>query len=174
MNWQMRSAYVKVKCQPGKTDQIWKKVQDWKHLIGAWVVDGEWDLLVWYDASDWKESYKWAKELRGWDAVERTSTHWVVEGGKGANWWWNGHAGAWVWARWPGKADDDSLAKSNWVWSWASVPGDWDAVAWLHGDSWEQVWDHAEHLKSKGWETEVMVPLKAYWNKAWEKQWWQS
>ena len=77
-----------------------------------------------------------------------------------------------MWARWPGKTDDDTLAKNNWVWSWASVPGDWDALAWLHGDSWEQVWGHAEALKKKGWETEMMVPLKTYWNKSWEKQWW--
>jgi hypothetical protein len=174
MNWQMRTAYVRVKCVPGQTEQVWQKVQGWKHAIGAWVVDGQWDLLVWYDASDWKDSHKWAHELRGWDGVKQTSTHWVYEGGKSAQWWWNGQAGAWIWARWPGKGTEQIQAKKDWLWSWASTPGDWDSISWINGDSWQQVWDRAESLKQQGWETEMNVPLKAWWNKSWEKSWWTA
>ncbi len=172
MNWTMRTAYVRVKCVPGQTEQVWQKVQSWKHAIGAWVVDGQWDLLVWYDASDWKDSYKWAQELRSWSGVKQTSTHWVYEGGKSAQWWWKGHAGAWVWARWPGKNPEELHAKKDWLWSWASTPGDYDSIGWINGDNWEQVWDRAESLKQQGWETEMNVPLKAWWNKSWEQSWW--
>jgi hypothetical protein len=173
MKWEMRTAYVQVKTAPGKAPAIFERVKNWPHAIGAWVVDGEWDLLVWFDVKDWRELHQWIGEMRAWEGVAYTSSHWVYEGGKSDDWWWKQKAGAWVWARSSGKpADQDSVKQYPWLTSWASTPGEWDMVAWVGGDSWDQVWEHAQKLKAEGWNTDLKVPLQSWWNKGWETRWW--
>ena len=174
MQWENRSAYVQVKTSPGKAQAIFERVKKWDHAIGAWLVDGEWDLLVWFDATDWRQLRQWVGELRAWEGVEWTSSHWVYEGGKNESWWWANKAGAWVWARAPGKpVGEDTVKAYPWVTSWASTPGKWDVLAWVGGDNWEQVWDRAKKLNQSGWQTDLKVPLQSWWNKGWESRWWK-
>ena len=62
--------------------------------------------------------------------------------------------------------------KWKWAGSVASVPGEWDYLAWVGGDNWDQVWKGVEGMNEKGWRTETLVPIKSWWNKSWKKEWW--
>ena len=88
MDWKNRSAYVFIKTQKGKAYDVWKRFQSWDNVIGTWIVDGNYDVIVWFDASDWETVHKCVESIKDWHEVEYTSSHMVYNGYKNDNWWW--------------------------------------------------------------------------------------
>ena len=173
MDWKNRSAYVFIKTQKGKAYEIWKRLQSWENVIGTWLVDGNWDVIVWLDASDWETVHKWAESMKEWHEVENTSSHMVYNGFKNDNWWWEKPAGTWVLYR-EKKLNEtpDKIRKWNWMTSGASIPGDWDYISWVAGENWDEVWNHLTELKNQNCETYPCVPIKSWWNQHWKEKWW--
>ncbi len=171
--WSKRSAYLLVQADREVSEKLWKQAQGWEEAIGAWLVTGPWDMMIWVDAPDWEELYKKAAWIRNQKGVKATSSHFVFKGMKNGKWWWEWPAGSWVWVRSPRlNGELKSIGKWAWASSAASVPGDWDYLVWNGGKSWEEVWSHVWELNQSGWHTQTMVPLKSWWNKAWRKKWW--
>lgn len=175
MEWKKRSAYVFIRTEPGKTEDIWHKVQKWEKTIGAWVVTGEWDIITWIDAQNWDEVYAATWELREWDGVNLTSSHFVYNGSKNWEWWWDKPAGTWVLLRdLTHNRNLTQLQGYQWITSIASVPGPWDYMVWISGDNWSDVWDRVWKLNKEGWQTLTKVPIRSWWNHAWEQKWWDE
>ena len=174
-SWNKRSAYLMVQADWKGGERVWKMVQSWPETIGAWKVTGEWGLVVWVDAKSWDDVYEKACALRGIPGVSATSTHFVFKGMKNAKWGWEWKAGAWAWLRAP-HLNGEIKNASQWKWagSVASVPGDWDYLAWIGGDTWDQVWKGVGDMNAAGWRTETLVPIKSWWNKSWKKEWWAA
>ena len=171
--WNQRSAYLMVKADWHTAETVWKKVQSWPETLGAWMVTGNWGLVVWIDAAAWEDLYDKVVEIRGMKGVTATSTHFVYKGMKNGKWWWEWPVGAWVYLRSPHlNGEMKGLTKWHGVTSVASIPGDWDYLMWSGGSSWEKVWAEVSDLNKNGWATETMVPMRSWWNKAWKKDWW--
>jgi len=171
--WEKRSAYLMVQSDWKGCERAWKLAKSWPEAIGVWKVTGNWGLVVWVDARSIDDVYDKACALRGLPGVTGTSTHFVHKGTKNGKWWWDWKAGAWAWLRSPhlnGEIKDTK--KWKWAGSVASVPGEWDYLAWVGGDNWDQVWKGVEGMNEKGWRTETLVPIKSWWNKSWKKEWW--
>ncbi len=154
-------------------EHLWKKAQGWDDTIGAWMVTGAWDVVIWIDAQSWEDVYKKVVEIRGEKGVTGTSTHYVYKGVKSPKWWWEWPAGSWVFIKSPHlNGEIKHWGKWNWLSSVASIPGDWDYFAWAGGKTWDEVWKNVWQLNEKGYHTQTVVPLKSWWNKAWKNKWW--
>ena len=173
MDWKNRSAYVFIKTKKGKADEVWKKFHDWDNVIGTWLVDGEWDVIVWLDTNDWDSVHNHIVNIKNWDEVENTSSHMVYNGYKNDSWWWEKPAGAWVLFK-ENKLDEANEKIKNWSWtpSGASIAGKWDYLAWVEGQNWNEVWDHIYQIKTENMETATIVPIKSWWNQNWKDNWW--
>ena len=174
MEWKNRSAYVFIKTTKGKADDVWKQFQSWDNVIGTWVVTGDWDVIVWFDAQDLDTVHGCVSTIKNWKEVEQTSSHMVYNGHKNDNWWWEKPAGAWVMMR-EGKLDEtqDKIKKWNWMTSGASIPGDWDYISWVGGKNWDEVWNHLNEIKKGKWQTTTHIPIKSWWKESWKDNWWQ-
>ncbi len=173
MDWKNRSAYVFIKTKEGKSHDVWQRFHDWENIIGTWIVTGDWDVIAWFDTQDWDTVHRFVAEIKKWDDVEHTSSHMVYNGYKNGNWWWEKPAGTWVLFK--EKRLEETLDKTrkwDWVISGASIPGDWDYMAWIEGENWEDVWNHLLEVKSENWQTSVQVPIKSWWNQSWKDKWW--
>ena len=173
MDWKNRSAYVFIKTQKGKSQEVWQRFKEWDNVIGAWVVSGEWDVIVWFDAEDWDTIHRCASSIKEWNEVEHTSSHMVYQGFKNGHWWWEKPAGTWVFLR-EDKLNEATNKIKNWDWitSGASIPGDWDYVAWVEGQNWDEVWNHIGEIKTEKWQSSAQVPIKSWWNENWKNNWW--
>lgn len=174
MSWKARSAFTFIRTKPGTAEAVWKRFQQDKAAIGSWVITGDWDVLGWTDAKSWDEVYKKAAEIRQWEGVVGTSSHFVYEGVKNGKWWWQWPAGAWVQLR-DAKLNGNfkKLTEWDWVASSVSVPGQWDYITWVAGNTWDEVWENVWTLNKAGWQTSTAVPVRSWWNRAWEKSWWK-
>jgi len=173
MNWKNRSAYVFIKTTKGKAHEVWERFHNWDNMIGTWVVTGEWDVIVWFDAHDWDTVHKCVSEIKAWDDVVQTSSHMVYNGHKRDNWWWEKPAGTWVLIR-ENQLDEtpSKIQKWDWMTSGASIPGDWDYISWIGGNNWDEVWNHIMEIKAEKWDTLIQVPVKSWWNQNWKEKWW--
>ena len=173
MNWQNRSAYVFIKTEKGKAEEVWKKFHTWENVIGTWIVTGEWDVIVWFDAQDLDTIHRYAAEIKKWNEIEHTSSHMVYNGYKNDTWWWEKPAGTWVLIR-ENNLDEtpDKIKRWDWLTSGASIPGDWDYITWAGGNNWDEVWNHVMEMKSWNWQTSTYVPIKSWWNHNWKNNWW--
>jgi len=173
MDWKNRSAYVFIKTHKGRADDVWKRFHDWDNVIGTWIVAGDWDVIVWFDAQDLESVHNCVKTIKDWNEVDHTSSHMVYNGFKKDGWWWEKPAGTWVLLR-EGKLDEapERIKKWDWATSGASIPGDWDCIAWIQGENWNEVWDHLIEFTREGWETKTNVPVKSWWNQDWKNKWW--
>ena len=150
MDWKNRSAYVFIKTKKGTAEYVWKKLQEWENVIGTWMVSGNYDVIVWFDAQDWDTVHRCVKSMKDWSEVEYTSSNMVYNGCKKDNWWWEQPAGAWVLLR-EDKLDEVNSKIKNWNWatSGASIPGDWDYITWVTGQNWNEVWTHLNELQNE-------------------------
>jgi hypothetical protein len=174
MDWKNRSAYVFIKTTKGKANDVWQKFHNWDNVIGTWIIAGEWDVIVWFDAQDWDTVHGCVSTIKDWAEVKQTSSHMVYNGWKNNdNWWWEKPAGAWVLLR-ENKLDEasDKIKKWNWATSGASIPGDWDYMTWVEGQDWDEVWNHLLEIKTEDWDTSTHVPIKSWWNQNWKNNWW--
>ena len=173
MDWKNRSAYVFIKTKKGTAEYVWKKLKEWENVIGTWMVSGNYDVIVWFDAQDWDTVHRCVKSMKDWSEVEYTSSHMVYNGCKKDNWWWEQPAGAWVLLR-EDKLDEVNSKIKNWNWatSGASIPGDWDYITWVTGQNWNEVWTHLNELQNENWQTSTYVPIKTWWNQNWKNNWW--
>lgn len=173
MNWKYRSAYVFIKTKPGKAQEVWQRFHDWDNMIGTWMVTGDYDVIAWFDATDWDTVRRCVETIKGWNEVEFTSSHRVYNGTKKDNWWWEKPAGAWVFIR-ENKLDETSQKIEHWPWvtSGASIPGEWDYISWVAGENWDDLWNHLSEMKQENWEATPFVPIKSWWNQKWKDQWW--
>ena len=175
MYWKNRSAYAFIKTRQGTAEHVWHRFQSWDNIIGAWVVTGEYDVIAWFDAKDWDTIHDCIATIKQWDEVENTKTHMVHNGYKNQNWWWNKPTGAWVMFK-ENTLDETSqyVPKWDWITSGASIPGDWDYMAWIQADNWDELWHHLMETKQSNYKTTAVLPLKTYWNTAWEQNWWDD
>lgn len=173
MDWKNRSAYVFIKTKNGKAEEVWKKFQTWDNIIGTWITSGNWDVIVWFDANDWDTIHRCAATIKDWSEVEQTSSHMVYQGYKNGSWWWEKPAGSWVFLR-DNKINEanEKIKKWNWVTSNASIAGDWDNIAWIEGNNWNEIWDHLYQIKTENWQTSALIPIKSWWNPDWKNKWW--
>lgn len=173
MDWKNRSAYVFIKTTKSKAHEIWQRFQGWDNVIGTWIVAGEWDVIVWFDAKDWDAVHRCVADIKNWPEVEQTSSHMVYTGYKTDQWWWEKPAGAWVTIR-ENKLDEASnkIKEWNWLTSGASIPGYWDYITWVAGENWDDVWNHVMEMKTEDWQTSAYVPIKSWWNQDWKNKWW--
>jgi hypothetical protein len=173
MEWKNRSAYIFLKVKEGKAQEIWQRFHNWGNLIGTWIVTGDWDVIVWIDAQDLDGVHRCVEDIKNWQEVEYTSSHMVYNGHKKDNWWWDKPYGAWVFVR-ENRLNETYDKSHNWHWmtSGASIPGDWDYMAWVQGENWDDVWNHLLEVKSSTWESWAQVPIKSYWNQNWKDKWW--
>lgn len=170
--WNKKSAYLWIQAEPGHAQKVFDEVKSWEEAIGVWVVTGRWDVMVWLDASSWDEVYRRVTELRSHEWVKATSSHFVYKGMKNGRWWWDWPAGAWVLLRGPKlNGSMKQLTKWDWMVSLASVPGDWDCVAWAGAKNWDEVWKEIWDLNASGWQTQTLVPIRSWWNKSWKAEW---
>ena len=97
----------------------------------------------------------------------------VYNGYKNETWWWEKPAGAWVLVR-EEKLDEANEKIKNWPWttSGASFAGDWDYLAWVEGQNWDEVWGHLFEMKTENWQTSTFVPIRSWWNQNWKNNWW--
>jgi len=173
MDWKNRSAYVFIKAGKGRAHDVWQRFRNWENVIGAWVVTGDWDVIVWFDAQDWDTVHRRVAEIKSWGEVEHTSSHMVYTGFKNDNWWWEKPVGTWVLLR-EGRLDETSekIRRWNWATSGASIPGDWDYITWVAGENWDEVWNHVMEMKAESLQTSTYVPIKSWWNQNWKTNWW--
>ena len=173
MDWKNRSAYVFIKTTKGKAHDVWQRFQQWENVIGTWTVPGDWDVIVWFDSTDLENVHQCVSTIKGLDEVENTSSHMVYNGYKKDHWWWEKPAGAWVLVK-ENKLDEANWKIKNWNWttSGASIPGEWDYMAWVEGQNWDDVWNHLLEMKYQDWQTSTYVPIKSWWNKNWKDKWW--
>lgn len=172
-DWSKRSAYVMVKADGNAGEKIWKQAQKWPDAIGAWMVTGSWDILLWVDATSWEDVYDKVVWLRKQGGVKATSSHFVYKGTKNGKWWWQWPAGSWVFVRSKhlnGELKD--LQRWSWASSAASIPGDWDYLVWAGGKTWNDVWNHVWDFNKAGWHTQTLVPIRSWWNRSWKSRWW--
>jgi hypothetical protein len=166
MNWNKRGMYVFVKTAPGYAENVWKRFQEWDWTVGTWVTTGDWDVVAWLDTPAWDAMYSKVTDIRSWEGVEWTSSHFVWAGWKNDWWWWEKPAGTWMMIR---DRNLDGNFSDLWQWNWVgsacSMPGDWDYFVWVGGDTWDEVWDHVWDVNAKGWETRTTVPVRTWWNK---------
>ena len=173
MNWKNRSAYVFIKTVKGKANDVWKQFQSWDNVIGTWIVTGEWDVIVWFDAQDWDTVHRCVSTIKGWKDVEQTSSHMVYNGNKNDTWWWEKPAGAWVLTREENfNETQEKMKKWDWMTSGASIPGEWDCISWVGGKNWDEVWNHLAEMKKGKWQTTTHVPIKSWWKESWKDNWW--
>ena len=172
MNWKDRSAYVFIKAKEGKAHDIWQRFQTWDNMIGAWIVTGEYDVVAWFDAKDWNTVHDCIASIKEWHEVEDTNTHMVHEGYKKESWWWERPVGAWMLFK-ENKLDDTTrnITKWDWITSGASIPGNWDYMAWVEGNNWDEVWNHLYEMKNGYWRTAALVPIKSWWNQTFKNKW---
>jgi len=173
LDWKNRTAYVFIKTNKSKAQEVWQRFQKWDNVIGTWVVAGEWDVIVWFDAQDMDTVHRCVNTIKEWNEVENTSSHMVYNGFKKDWWWWEKPAGAWILLR-ENKLDEADTVLKNWDWttSGASIPGEWDYLAWIGGQNWDEVWNHILEIKNKDWQTYSCVPIKSWWNENWKENWW--
>ena len=173
MEWKRRSAYVFVRTRPGMAENVFLKVNRWDHTIGSFMTHWPWDILVWMDAENIEETHKWVAEIRSWPEVEWTSTQPVFMGYKRDYWFWERPACAWVKIRSKTMAETyEDLKSYEWISTFSSVPGDWDCIGLVAGDSWEDVFMYMADLKSAGYEIECYTPFRWWWNESWQSRWW--
>ena len=67
MGQKNRSAYVFIKTTKGKANEVWQRFHNWENVIGTWIVDGEWDVIVWFDAHDWDNTHHNVVTIKDWD-----------------------------------------------------------------------------------------------------------
>ena len=175
MDWEKRSAYVFIKCYPGKSDKVFNMIKEWDNAFGVFTTAGNWDLIAWFDAENIEETYKWISKIRYWPEVERTSTHQTYQGWMSETPFWNKPAYSWIKIR----SSDiystyEDLKMYDYVASVASVPGEWDCVALLYGETYEEIYNYVYELTAKGYEVEYYAPLKCYWNKGYIENWCQT
>jgi hypothetical protein len=174
MDWKYRSAYVFIKTKKGKAKDVWQRFQTWDNMIGTWMVTGYYDVIAWFDAENWDTVHQCVGSIKDWKEVEYTSSHFVYNGHKNDNhWWWDYPAGAWVLFR-ENKLDEapEKIKKWNWMFSGTSIPGEWDYMAWVGGQNWDEVWGHLYEIKGYNWDTYYHVPIKTWWNHKWKNNWW--
>lgn len=171
--WKSRSAYMFVKAQPDAVEALWERLRAWPHTIGAWVVTGDFDLMVWYDAKQADDMQARVSEVRGWPGVQHTASHFVHQGYKNGAWWWERPAGVWMLAREAGPMNRwRELCGWEGQVSTASTPGEWDYMSWVAGETWDKTWDHVMEAKRRGWETRTLVPMRSWWNEGVAAGWW--
>jgi muconolactone delta-isomerase len=172
MNWKNRSAYAFIKTRQGTAEQVWQRFHNWENMIGTWVVTGEYDVIAWFDAKDWDTIHDCIATIKQWDEVEDTKTHMVHNGYKNNNWWWEKPAGAWVMFK-ENHLDDTLYHVPDWDWitSGASIPGDWDYMAWIEAEDYDELWSHLMQTKQSHWRTSAALPLKSWWNTQWKQNW---
>lgn len=171
--WSKRSAYLMVQGDREAGEKIWKGVQKWEDTIGAWMVTGPWDVIVWVDAANWEDLYEKAVWIRDQKGVKATSSHFVYKGTKNSKWWWEWPAGSWVSVRSPHlNGELAHIEKCPNAVSAVSIPGDWDYLVWVGGKKWDDVWKNVWDMNKAGWHTQTMVPIKSWWNKTWKNKWW--
>ncbi|MFO8077164.1 MAG: Lrp/AsnC ligand binding domain-containing protein [Thermoplasmatota archaeon] len=175
MNWKDRTAYAFIKTKKGSAHQVWERFQSWDNVIGTWVVTGEYDVVAWFDAKDWDTIHDCIATIKQWDEVEDTNTHMVHQGYKTNRWWWEKPVGAWMLMK-ENQLDESVNRVSQWDWitSGASIPGDWDYMAWVEGENWDDVWNHLMDVKTGDWRTAALVPIKSWWNQDFKDKWWQE
>jgi hypothetical protein len=172
-DWSKRSAFLLVQTDWEAGQKLWKDVQKWDQTIGAWLVTGSWDMVVWVDARSWEELYEKVVWVRSQKGVKATSSHFVYKGTKSDKWWWDWPVGNWVLARGPRlNGDLKDFRTHPWAVTAASIPGDWDYLVWVGGKKWEEVWEHVGEMNKGGWHTQTLVPLKSWWNRSWKAWWW--
>jgi hypothetical protein len=173
MDWKNRSAYIFVKSKKGKADKIWQKFQKWDNMIGTWMLTGDWDVIAWIDADNWDIVHQCVSTIKSWDEVDYTSSHMVYKGYKNENWWWEKPAGTWVLLK-EKKLEETTNKTRKWDWmtSGTSIPGEWDYMAWVAGETWNEVWDHLFEVKSEKWQISAQIPIKSWWNESWKNNWW--
>jgi hypothetical protein len=172
MEWEKRSAYVFIKCQPGTTESAFKKLREWDTTIGVFALGGKWDLMLWMDTQDVESAYKWISEMRNWPEVDRTCTEMTYYGYRRDDRFWEQPAWSWI------------KVRSNQVYSVyqelknydctacvGCIPGEWDCVAMLHAESWDVLYRWMRDLQTKGYEIEYHAPLDCWWNPAFEGTW---
>jgi len=175
LNWKDRTAYTFIKTKQGTAQQVWQRFHTWENMIGAFIVAGEYDIVAWYDAKDWDTVHDCVATIKQWDEVEDTTTQMVHNGYKTGKWWWDKPVGAWMLLK-ENHLDETTHAISQWDWvtSGASLPGDWDYMAWVEGENWDDLWNHFLEMKSGQWRTSALIPIKSYWNQNWKENWWQQ
>jgi len=173
MDWKNRSAYVFIKSKKGKANEIWKRFQKWDNMIGTWMLTGDWDVIAWIDAENWDTVHQCVATIKSWDEVDHTSSHMVYNGYKNENWWWEKPAGTWVLFK-ENNLDEtpNKTRKWNWMTSGTSIPGEWDYMAWIGGENWDEVWNHLFEVKSENWQISAQIPIKSWWNESWKDKWW--
>ena len=77
MDWKNRSAYVFIKTSKGKANNVWQRFHEWENVIGTWIVSGDWDVIVWFDAEDLENVHRCVATIKDWNEVEHTSSHMV-------------------------------------------------------------------------------------------------
>ncbi len=172
MEWERRSSFVFVKCYPGKADKVYNMIKEWNNTLGVFTSTGQWDLMAWLDTENIEDAYKWISKIRYWPEVEKTSTHQTYYGYKNETPFWAKSACSWVKIR----SNDiyttyEELKMCDWIATVASVPGEWDCVAAIYGDSYEDVYNSLWELTSKGYEVEYYAPLKSWWNRKYLETW---
>lgn len=175
MSWNKRSAYIFMRTAPGAAKNVWEKCKTWEKVIGSWIVTGDWDVVAWIDAASWDDVYGACAEIRNWEGVSLTSSHFVYEGIKNGHWWWEKPAGTWVFVR---DAHLNGRLKKIKEWPWVvsavSLPGSWDYLLWVWGDKWEDVWTRIWELNQSGFQTLTKVPIQSWWNQSWKSKWWEK
>ncbi len=175
MEWKRRSAYVFIKTRTGKAEYVCEKLNQWEHTIGTFMVHYPWDVMVWFDAKDIEETHKWVSEIRDYAEVEWTSTQHVFNGYKRDYWFWEYETCAWAKIRSKNmQATYDDLMNYDYVCTYSSIPGDWDCIAMICGNTWEETLNRMGELKNQGYEIECYTPYRWWWNKSWEKRWYDS
>lgn len=172
MEWEKRSSFVFVKCYPGKADKVYNMIKEWNNTLGVFTTTGQWDLMAWLDTENIEDAYKWISKIRYWPEVEKTSTHQTYYGYKNEKPYWEKSACSWVKIR----SNDiyttyEELKMYDWIATVASVPGEWDCVAAIYGDNYEEVYNYLWELTAKGYEVEYYAPLKTWWNKQYFDSW---
>ena len=175
MKWKDRSAYAFIKTKQGKAYGVWERFKSWDNMIGSWIVTGEYDIVIWFDAENWDTIHDCIATIKSWEDVDETNTRLVHDGYKNKNWWWDKPVGAWMLLK-ENTLDEttNSMEQWDWITSGASIPGDWDYMAWIEGDNWDDVWNHLMELKGRNWKTSALVPIKSWWNQAWKDKWWDT
>lgn len=175
LEWKDRSAYAFIKTTKGNAHQVWERLKTWDTMIGAWIITGEYDVVAWFDAEDWDTIHDCVATIKAWPEVEDTNTHMVHNGFKTERWWWDHPVGAWILLK-EKTLDEATKAISNWDWvtSGASIPGNWDYMAWVEGNNWDDIWNHLYEMKSTQWRTSALIPIKSWWNTAWKENWWYA
>lgn len=165
MGWDNRSAFVFIKSQKNRAEDVFDMLKDKDYTIGVFQTTGQYDVIAWIATSAIKDTCRIVSEIRYWSGVEKTSAQLACY--RSSNERVSLLKPGFVWIATRGADYHTVCARLNRFNNLAmavSTTGDFNCIAMFHGDQLEEAHTSIYSLKQEGCEVEYYPALRYFWN----------